>query len=652
MKPLRIGVDLRNLVFGETDGLTQWVQGTLAAAFPRDPRHTYVLFHTPFNYHLFPDPPGNVVRHTLPPHRYFDELQDRIEYEGDFDLLFRSCPDVTVLERFPLARQVVCVPDLRHEAWDGRARVVRSRSERTTGLSASPQSGGLTADEVRCRRFAFRAYQTSAGAIAASSEDVRRQLLADPWTTTGDVFLMPPGDPGSRDAAADALLAAFDRVAARVTRPRVRVSTPPTVSVVTPSFNQGRFIRQTIDSVLSQDYPHIDYRVVDGGSTDDTVAILKGYGDRVRWVSEKDRGQTHAINKGMGRATGEVLTYLNSDDLLRPGAVSRVVDHFRDRPGCDLVYGRDALIDADGNYLGMYPTADYSFDRLVECCCISQPAAFWRRRLADAVGPFDESLYLVMDYDYWLRADRAGCRLEHIPDVLANTRIHRQTKSNGGGVADSHRVRFYHELFTVSTRHAGRVGPNYLEGWFREVILNPRPWARRWEWVLRRYRPLVYRYWRSWQHLRRDCGMRPWRAAVSIAAGERRVLGPMLLRWARAAANPRGWFRRAPRPRAAVALGPDLWLGPELTVPHPGGPARLAGVPPRDTVLRVYRGAEELAAVSLPGDRPADVCVEVPPGPPGAPLRLVFADRETLPDGRAVAFKLAGTNLFGERDVA
>ena len=133
----------------------------------------------------------------------------------------------------------------------------------------------------------------------------------------------------------------------------------------------------------------------------------------------------------MAQARGEIRAYLNSDDLFRPGAVSRVVEHFAERPACDLVYGRDALIDAAGRFLGMFPTAEYSFETLADCCCISQPAAFWRKRLADTIGPFDESLHLVMDYEYWLRAGAAGMALEHIPDVLAHTRMHRQTKTSG-----------------------------------------------------------------------------------------------------------------------------------------------------------------------------------------------------------------------------
>jgi glycosyltransferase involved in cell wall biosynthesis len=443
----------------------------------------------------------------------------------------------------------------------------------------------------------------------------------------------------SWDRAADALLAAFDRVADRAARPAIRVSTPPVVSIVTPSFNQAAFIRQTIDSVLQQDYPHIDYRVIDGGSTDDTVAILKSYGERLKWVSEKDRGQTHAINKGMEQARGEVRSYLNSDDLLRPGAIARVVRHFRDRPACDLVYGRDALIDADGRYLKMYATTDYSFERLVEGCCISQPAAFWRKRLSERVGPFDESLHLVMDYDYWLRADRTGCVIEHIPDVLAHTRIHRDAKSFGAGKMEAYQRAFYRELFAVSFRHAGYVSSTYVHAWLYATVFNDHPWARR-------YEEFVVRVFQKWYHLRFRCKLGRLRVARILFAEERPRI-PDLARRALNLFHPRTWFR--PTPTARVALEPDLWLGPELTLPHARGPVRLAGVPARDSVLRVYRGDDEVAAVELRADEPADVCVELPGE---GPVRLSFSESELLPDGRRVSFKLHGTTLFTERDAA
>src|SRR3954467_14632031 len=106
----------------------------------------------------------------------------------------------------------------------------------------------------------------------------------------------------------------------------------PLVSIVTPSFNQGRFLGRTIDSVLGQDYPHVEYLVVDGGSTDESLAVLRGYGDRVRWLSEPDRGQSDAINKGLAQSRGDIVAYLNSDDVLWPGAIRTVVDHLQRRP--------------------------------------------------------------------------------------------------------------------------------------------------------------------------------------------------------------------------------------------------------------------------------------------------------------------------------
>jgi glycosyltransferase involved in cell wall biosynthesis len=443
----------------------------------------------------------------------------------------------------------------------------------------------------------------------------------------------------SWDRGAAALAAAFARVAGRAARPAaVSVTTPPVVSIVTPSFNQGAFIGRTIDSVLSQDYPHIDHRVIDGGSTDDTLAVLKGYGDRVAWVSEADRGQAHAINKGMAQARGAIRTYLNSDDLLRPGAVSRVVEHFRARPTCDLVYGRDALIDADGRYLGMYPTAEYSFEALVERCCISQPAAFWRARVAARVGPFDESLALVMDYEYWLRADRAGARIEHIPDVLAHTRIHRQTKTSGGGQPTRFHERFYRELFAASLRHAGYVGAPYVHAWLQAAVFNAHPWALR-------YEDLITRVVQAWYHNRYRCGLGRRRAAVAILKAERKFLAPYLRRQV-AALNPRTWSRPAP---TRLRLAPDLWLGPELVLSHAGGPVHLAGIPACDSVLRVSRGGAELAVLELRANEPAELCVEVP-GP--GPLRLAFSAAEPLPDGRRVSFKLHGTTLFTESDAA
>jgi glycosyltransferase involved in cell wall biosynthesis len=233
---------------------------------------------------------------------------------------------------------------------------------------------------------------------------------------------------------------------------------PPLVSIVTPSYNQGRFLRRTIDSVLNQTYPYIEYLVMDGGSQDESVEILKSYGDRFCWVSERDGGQTDAINKGLARARGDILAYLNSDDVLRPNAVERAIAHFRRNPACDLLYGKAHYLNEQDEIIGIYATADYSFERLMMDCCICQPAAFWRAAIARKVGPFDDRLNYVMDFDYWLRVDRAGGRIEHVHEWLACSRLYPQTKTL------SARREIYREIFQVCQRHGGYVHLNYFYG--------------------------------------------------------------------------------------------------------------------------------------------------------------------------------------------
>ena len=122
----------------------------------------------------------------------------------------------------------------------------------------------------------------------------------------------------------------------------------PLVTIVTPSYNQGRFIRATIESVLSQDYPHVEYIIMDGGSTDETAAVVEPYRDRLTWISEKDRGQSHAINKGFRMAKGEIVAWLNSDDTIAPGAITHAVEAFERQPGAGAVYGEGYLMDEDG----------------------------------------------------------------------------------------------------------------------------------------------------------------------------------------------------------------------------------------------------------------------------------------------------------------
>jgi glycosyltransferase involved in cell wall biosynthesis len=252
----------------------------------------------------------------------------------------------------------------------------------------------------------------------------------------------------------------------------------PLVSIVTPSYNQGRFLRRTIDSVLSQDYPRIEYFVFDGGSSDGSVDILRTFGDRFLWRSQRDRGQTDAINQGLQRARGDILAYLNSDDVLLPGAITSVVEHFRTNPAWDLLYGNAYHIDQHDGVLGGYPTAPYEFARLLQSCCICQPAAFWRRRIADRVGLFDDSLHYAMDYEYWMRIDRAGGVLTHVPDFLACSRLYPETKTL------SARMQVYHEILEVSRRHAPDASfSQYYAYWHHRCHERSDGWPRWLRWL-------------------------------------------------------------------------------------------------------------------------------------------------------------------------
>jgi glycosyltransferase involved in cell wall biosynthesis len=272
-----------------------------------------------------------------------------------------------------------------------------------------------------------------------------------------------------------------------------KLSDWPIVSIVTPSFNQARFLDRTIQSVLGQDYPRVEYVVIDGGSTDGTLDVLRRYGNRLRWRSEPDRGQSDAINKGFACCHGAICGYLNSDDVLRPGAIRTVVEHFRQHPDWDLIYGKALHIDANDDLLGDYPTSAFDRGRLLENCFICQPAAFWRAGLAQRVGPFDTDMHYAMDLDYWLRIDKAGGRLAHVPEVLACSRVYPETKTL------SARERVYREILDTCRRHAGQAGfSQYFAYWHHRCHEARHGWPR---WLRTLPRP---EYWLALLHTRWD----------------------------------------------------------------------------------------------------------------------------------------------------
>ncbi|MDE2077430.1 MAG: glycosyltransferase [Burkholderiales bacterium] len=176
-------------------------------------------------------------------------------------------------------------------------------------------------------------------------------------------------------------------------------------SIVTCSYQQGRFLDATMRSVLDQGYPNLEYIVIDGGSKDQSVQVIESHSSRLSyWVSEKDRGQTHALSKGFERATGDILGWLCSDDLLLPGALQRVARFFEAHPEVDFVYGNAFWIDAQGQFIRPKKEMPWNkFIFLFDHNYVAQPATFWRRSLFEKVGGLDESLNLAMDSDLWLR---------------------------------------------------------------------------------------------------------------------------------------------------------------------------------------------------------------------------------------------------------
>ncbi len=235
-------------------------------------------------------------------------------------------------------------------------------------------------------------------------------------------------------------IAAFERARAGAAPHRhvidavpAATSDDPLISVVIPSFNQGPFIGETIRSILDQDYPHIEVIVMDGGSTDATIEVLKGF-PQITWISERDRGQTHAINKGMLLARGDIRAYLNSDDVYRPGAFRAIADIFRREPETQILVGNCDYIDEHSQVIGHLKAKFTGLQNLVRYGgwerfhCIPQQATFWRASLMSEVGLFDISRHMVMDYDYWMRAAQHA-DFRTVDQTLAAFRLMAGTKT-------------------------------------------------------------------------------------------------------------------------------------------------------------------------------------------------------------------------------
>ena len=203
-----------------------------------------------------------------------------------------------------------------------------------------------------------------------------------------------------------------------------------TFSIVTPSLNQGRFIEETIQTVLAQDYPNLEYLVVDGGSTDGTLEVLHKYDGQLKWISEPDRGQSHAINKGLQLAQGSVLAWLNADDTYLPGTLKKVSEYLERHPDVMMVYGEGYLIDEKSQSKGRFPaTEPFNLWRLIYYQdYILQQTVFIRKEVFDQISMLDEDLHYGMDWDLWIRIGKRF-KVAYIPEYLGNLREHTNTKT-------------------------------------------------------------------------------------------------------------------------------------------------------------------------------------------------------------------------------
>lgn len=371
----------------------------------------------------------------------------------------------------------------------------------------------------------------------------------------------------------------------------------PPVTVVTPSFNQGQFIRATIESVLSQGYENLEYIVMDGGSTDATSAIVRDYASRLTFISEPDRGQSHAINKGFRMARGEYVAWLNSDDIFLPGAIGTAATELREHPNAGAVYGDGFLIDREGNRTGRFPFAEpFNLWKLVHLSdYVLQQTVFFRRSVFDRVGFLDEDLEFVMDWEILIRIGKRF-DLRYVPVEMGCLREYPEAKSFAGG------ERRVEEIARMMRSHAGRKYPPGL------VVYG-----------LDTYRKL----WCERMQARSPRLLKPASNAIRwlVNGACCRLIGHQILK-------SQGW-------------SPDRWIGKRLNLMAPEGASHivLSGFNPEQpstpTQFDILVDGDQTAIVHVPsGD--FRLTVELAPSRAPSNIRVIakgFPAREPGPDG-------------------
>lgn len=243
----------------------------------------------------------------------------------------------------------------------------------------------------------------------------------------------------------------------------------PIVTVITPAYNQGIFLRDTIESVLTQDYPNIELIVLNDGSTDETENILKEYTGRIKWETQKNMGQTPTISKGWKMSSGDIITWLNSDDTYLPGAVKAGVDYLLAHPETGIVFADSVFTEADGTHLERTrPVPPFDYKTFITSCenPISQPSSFIRRSVYEKIGELDAKFYYFMDWDYWMRAG-LYFKIDHTDGVWSTYRLHAESKTVSQSVKAAPELIYMYEKF-FSTPDL----PAEIKALQREAMMN------------------------------------------------------------------------------------------------------------------------------------------------------------------------------------